>query len=131
MTINPNHFPDLEQWKTFAILLQLADNGDADGNGVEKLQDFVMRAQVLLDHLLEHPEDHKEIQERAPSLTCGRCNGKLVHWICESCGSAHVVIPKLEWHVICLGEIGNYRYLNDPGLRALVDAFLERQREET
>lgn len=128
MAINPKHFPDPEQWKTFAILLELADNGDADGNGVEKLQDFVMRAQVLLDHLLEHC---RKIRKHAPSLTCGRCNGKLVHWICESCSSAHVVIPKLEWHVICLRGIGNYRYLNDPGLRALVGAFQEHQRRET
>lgn len=108
MTINPKHFPDPEQWKTFAILLELADNGDADGNGVEKLQDFVMRAQVLLDHLLEHPEDIGMIGEYSPYPLCNICNsGKIINGECDYCGCTHRLRPRLDWVSMCTGHSGN------------------------
>lgn len=95
--MNPKHFDTEKDWDIFAILLKLFENKFED-KAAERLQDFAIRIQVLLDHLMEHPEDRAKVFENIPTNICPICRRKgQVEKACPGCGVTWTVQPVVKW----------------------------------
>lgn len=111
--MNPKHFNTKRDWDIFAILLRLFENR-FDDKAAEKLQDFSIRVQVLLDHLMEYPEDRMKVFENIPEHFCSHCATRnRAERECPGCGAMLTIQPSVTWVKT-----------SDVGLHALRDAIL-------
>lgn len=118
--MNHEHFETVEQLRIFTLLLQVFEGMFLDG-ALSKLQDFVIRAQVLLDHFMEHPEERKELLSYEASPICTVCGGTISEGACTTCRTEFEVHPptlEAQWPLKVLRYLGTHHqtesnYLND------------------
>lgn len=106
--MNHEHFEITEQLWIFTLLLQVFEGMFSDG-ALSKLQDFVIRAQVLLDHFMEHPEERKELLNYEASPICTVCGSTISEGACTTCRTEFEVHPptlEAQWPLKVLHYLG-------------------------
>lgn len=106
--MNHEHFEITEQLRIFTLLLQVFEGMFSDG-ALSKLQDFVIRAQVLLDHFMEHPEERKELLNYEASPICTVCGSTISEGACTTCRTEFEVHPptlEAQWPLKVLHYLG-------------------------